>query len=277
MSNMKPLEFFDQKRVFTHEEFKQYASSNGTTNENTLKEILAYHLKKKNIIRIRRGLFASIPLSSRDSAESYQTDPYLIAGRISDDAVLAYHTAFDFHGVSYSLSHQITFLSQQKIRPFTFQQTEIICLPFPKALINKNKIHFETLTVDREGLNIKVTSLERTLVDALDRPEYAGGWEEIWRTAEHIPIINFDKMIKYAILLDNATTIAKLGFFLEQHKEKFNVDTNTLALLQAKKPSSIHYLERSKREPGKLIPRWNLIVPNHIIERAWEEPSNDLI
>ncbi|MDR3490771.1 MAG: transcriptional regulator [Gammaproteobacteria bacterium] len=274
---MNPLVFFGQQPVFTHEEFKQYALSQGTKNENTLREMLAYHLKRKNILRIRRGLFASIPLPSRDSAEFYPIDPYLIAGRISSDAVLAYHTAFDFHGISYSLSHQITFMSQQQIRPFTFQQTKFICLSFPKALIKENNTDFETITVDREGLNIKVTSLERTLVDTLDRPEHAGGWEEIWRSAEHIPILNFDKVIEYAILLNNATTIAKLGFFLEQHKEQFKIDENMLALLQAKKPSSIHYLERTKRESGKLISQWNLVVPNHIIERAWEEPSNDLI
>ncbi len=171
----------------------------------------------------------------------------------------------------------MTFLSQQKIRPFTFQQTEFICLPFPKALINKNRTSIECIIADREGLTIKVTSLERTIVDALDRPEYAGGWEEIWRSAENIFILNFNKMVEYAIQLDNATTIAKLGFFFEQHKEYFHVDDKTLKTLQSKKPSSIHYLERTKRESGKFIQRWNLVVPNRIIERAWEEPTNDLI
>lgn len=274
---MNPIEFFAKKAIFTHGEFQQYALSQGTTNENTQREILAYHIKKKNIIRIRRGLFASVPLSSRDSAESYSIDPYLIAGCISDDAILAYHTAFDFHGVAYSLSNQVTFMSQQKIRPFTFQQIEFICLPFPKALIKKNKTLIESITANREGLNIKVTSLERTIVDALDRPEYAGGWEEIWRSAEHITILNFNIMVEYAILLNNATTIAKLGFFFEQHKEKFLIDEKALAILQSKKPRSIHYLERTKRESGKFIQRWNLVVPNRIIERAWEEPTNDLI
>lgn len=274
---MNILKFFAQNPVFTHEEFKQYIISQGTINPNTQKEILAYHLKKQSIFRIRRGLFASIPLSSSGTTESYSVDPYLIAGRISNDSVLAYHTAFDFYGVSYSLYQQIIFMSQQKIRPFTFQQTKFICLPFPKTLIKKNKTNMEIITVDRQGLNIKVTSLERTLVDALDRPDYAGGWEEIWRSAEHIPILNFDKIIEYAISLDNATTIAKLGFFLEQHKEQFNVDEKVLTLLQERKPSSIHYLVRTKRESGKLIRRWNLIVPAHIIERAWEEPTNDLV
>jgi len=274
---MKIGEFFELYPVFTHEEFKEYLISRGTTNSNTQKEILAYHLKKQNIIRIRRGLFAAVPLSLRDTIKSYAVDSYLIAGRISKDSVLAYHTAFDFHGASYSLFHQYTLMSQQKIRPFTFQETKFICLPFPKILVEKNKIDAEVITVNRQGLDIKITSLERTVVDVLDRPQYGGGWEEIWRSVENIQILNFDKMVEYAILLNNATIIAKLGFFLEQHKEQFNVDENVLTLLEAKKPNNIHYLERTKRESGKYIQRWNLIVPNHIIKRTWEEPTNDFI
>lgn len=274
---MNPLEFFDQKPVFSFQEFKRYAISQGTKNKNTQKEMLAYHLKKKNIIRIRRGLFASVPLSSRHSADSYAVDPYLIAGRISKDSVLAYHTALDLHGVSYSLFNRIIFLSKQKIRPFTFQQTEFISLPFPDSLIRKKKSDVETMTLDRQGLNIKVTSLERTVVDILDRPDYAGGWEEIWQSTNHISILDVDIMIKYALLLENATTIAKLGFFLEQHKDQFNIDDKSLLVLEKKKPNNVHYLERSKRESGKYIKRWNLIVPDQIIKRAWEEPMNDAI
>ncbi len=41
------------------------------------------------------------------------------------------------------------------------------------------------------------------------------------------------------------------------------------------KPNSVHYLERSKRESGKLVKRWNLVIPKAIINRAWEEPINE--
>ena len=84
-------------------------------------------------------------------------------------------------------------------------------------------------------------------------------------------------MVEYAFILQNATTIAKLGFFLEQHKELFSVDEHTLNALQEKITTRIHYLERSKRQSGKLIKRWNLVVPNSIIERAWEEPNDDSV
>jgi len=150
-----------------------------------------------------------------------------------------------------------------------------ICISFPKALIEKNKTDFEVIIVDRQGVDIKVTSLERSIVDALDRPDYAGGWEEIWRSAAHIPILNLDKVLEYAKLLDNATTFAKLGFFLEQHTDQFKVENQLLNALENKKPRSIHYLERSKRESGKLMKRWNLVVSDSVIKQSWEEPMNE--
>lgn len=272
---MNLTSFFDQRPVFTHEEYTQFLESIGTTNSNTQRELLAYHLKKQHILRIKRGLFASVPSPFRHSIESFPVDPYLVAGRIKRDAVISYLSALDFHGVSYSLHHKYYFMSESMMTPFQFNEDEFVCLSFPTALIEQHEANFEVLSVDRQGLNIQVTSLERTLVDILDRPNYAGGWEEIWRSAEYIPILNLDKIIKYATLLNNASTIAKLGFFLEQFKEQFFVDENTLNYLEARKPSGVHYLERSKRESGKYISRWNLIVPNYITERSWEEPNED--
>ena len=272
---MNSATFFEQHPVFTQKEYRQFLLSHGTTNPNTQRELLAYHLKKQHIMRVRRGFFATIPSAFRNNMEDFPVDPYLLAGRIVQDAVIAYHSAFDFHGVSYSLHHQYLYMSENPIRPFEFNESKIICLPFPKVLSEQEATSFEVVLAERQGLNIKVTSLERTLVDVLDRPNYGGGWEEIWRTVEHISILNMDKVIKYTDLLKNATTIAKLGFFLEQFKEQFSVDEHILKYLESKKPSGTHYLERNKRESGKWLQRWNLIVPNYILERSWEEPNED--
>lgn len=267
--------FFEQYPVFTQNEYREFLSSLGTTNSNTQRELLAYHLKKQHIVRIRRGFFASIPTAFRHSVENFPVDPYLVAGRIRENSVIAYLSAFDFYGISHSLHHQYFYISEHVVHPFKFNEAEFICLSFPKALLEQQATSFEVLSVDRHGLNIQLTSLERTIVDVLDRPNYGGGWEEIWRSAEHISILNLDKVIEYANLLNNASTIAKLGFFLEQFKEQFGVDESALNYLEAKKPTGIHYLERSKRESGKFISRWNLVVPSYIIERSWEEPNED--
>ena len=88
-----------------------------------------------------------------------------------------------------------------------------------------------------------------------------------------ITALRLDKLIEYVLLLDNATTVAKVGFFLEQHREQFSVTEDQLKKLESKVPAHKHYLERSKRTPGKLIKRWNLIIPEKILSQQWEEPN----
>ena len=53
--------------------------------------------------------------------------------------------------------------------------------------------------VDRAGLAVRVTSLERTLVDVLDRTDLSGGWEEIWRSLEMVEFFDLDVVIHPAV------------------------------------------------------------------------------
>ena len=125
--------------------------------------------------------------------------------------------------------------------------------------------------MDRSGMEVRVTSLERTLVDVLNRPDLSGGWEEIWRSLESVEFFDLDKVVEYAILLGNATTAAKVGFFLEQHRELLGVEEKHLVSLRDLRPRQPHYLERSTRKPGLLVPKWNLVVPREVFERTWAD------
>jgi len=73
------------------------------------------------------------------------------------------------------------------------------------------------------------------------------------------------------LILENATTAAKVGFFLDQHKEALMVENTHLKPLRELRPRQPHYLERSRRKAGSLVPEWNLIVPAAVLKRSWEE------
>jgi predicted transcriptional regulator of viral defense system len=67
-----------------------------------------------------------------------------------------------------------------------FRGNEFRGVLFPKALREKEEELFGVNREDRAGLQVRVTSLERTMVDLLDRPDLSGGYEEIWRSWEEI-------------------------------------------------------------------------------------------
>ncbi len=122
-----------------------------------------------------------------------------------------------------------------------------------------------------------LTSLARTYVDVLARPDLAGGWEEVCRSLDNIAALNIEKVIEYCLALKNNIVAAKVGYFLEQRQGAFSVSQAQLSHLQTNKPISPQYIHHHAKESCVLIKKWNLMVPKSIVNRIWEEPNNDNI
>lgn len=266
---MNVNEFLAQHAVFTIDDLDLFLSKRGSANPNTRKALLNYHLKRGRIVRIRRGLYATLPPGS--DLSSNPVDPYLVTAKMTEDAVLAYHTALEFHGKAYSVLSRLTYTSKAKSLPVILGSYEIICAPVPKVLLAKGAGMFGVVTYKRSGVDVRVTNLERTFVDILDRPDLTGSWEEIWRSLEMIEFFDLDQVIEYTFLLENRTTAAKVGFYLEQHKEGLLLEDTALEPLRKLRPRQPHYLERAHRGDCQWIKGWNLMVPADILKRIWGE------
>jgi len=266
---MNYQEFLARHPVFTYKEFESFLGKRGSLSKRTQDSLLTYYTRTGRILRVRRGLFAYVPLGA--SPKNSAVDPYLVAAKLTEDAILAYHTALEFHGKAYSVHQQFLYLAEQASRPLQFRSHRFRAISFPKALREKKKQSFGVVQADRLGLDVRVTSLERTLVDVLDRPDLGGGWEEIWRSLESVEFFDLDQVVKYALLLANATTIAKVGFYLEQHRDALMVTDTHLKRLRARRPAKAHYLDRSQRKSGRFVSGWNLVVPQTVLERSWQE------
>ena len=266
---MKPQDFFAIHPVFTHEDFVEYLSVKGSTNVKTRESILHHYTKSGRLLRVRRGLYLTVPPGF--SPEKCPVDPYLVASRMAPDAVLAYHTALELHGKAYSVREEFTYLTRTGGRPLNFRGQRYRGVRYPKKLMEKGQDSFGVMSVDRQGLDVRVTSLERTLVDVLDRPSLGGAWEEIWRSLELVEFFDLDKVVEYARLLNNATTAAKVGFFLEQHNDTLMPNEDHFERLRSLTPKKPHYMVHNGRRSGRFMKKWNLVVPPEILERRWEE------
>lgn len=266
---MKHDEFFRKHPVFTGEELGKHLSSYGEIGGRAQEALLAYHQKAGRIVRVRRGLYAVIPAGA--GADSYPVDPFPVDAKLTADAVLSHHTALEFHGRAYSVQAYFTYSASHPLSPLTFRTHVFRGAKFPQALLRAGKEHFGVSTAERAGVDLRVTSLERTLVDVLDRPDLSGSWEEIWRSLESVEFFDLDKVVEYALLLENATTGAKVGFFLDQHRGPLMVEDHHLKELQDLRPRQPHYLDRSRRQSGRLVSEWNLVVPREVLEQVWGE------
>ncbi len=262
------LDFFANHPVFTHEEFATATLRGKDRSLQTTHNILAHHLAAGHLVRVRRGLYATVPRGV--SPAKAAVDPYLVATKLVSNAVVAYHAALQFHGRAYSVSQRYTYHSRRRARPFRFRQAQFVPVQVPAALRRLPDAGGGILEQRHAGGLVRVTTLERTLVDVLNLPEHGGGWEEIWRSLEAVEFFDLDAVVAYALKLKSALTVARVGFFLDQHREKLMVEDPHLKTLQAHIPKQPSYLDR-RRESGKLVSRWNLLVPERVLSRAWEE------
>ena len=262
-------EFFSQHAAFTTEELDIFLLSRKSFNLNTRKSLMAYYCKKGRIINIRRGLYATIPFGLDPS--SYPVDPYLLAAKMAEDAILAYNTALQFHGKAYSIYNRLLYVSSKKSSTLKFRQYEIRGILTPSSLRVKGSKLFGVIVLKHFGVELKVTNLERTFVDVLDRPDLSGSWEEIWRSLESIEFFDLDQVLAYVLLLKNKTTAAKVGLFLERHKDALMVEEKYLEKLQKLRPRQPHYLSRNRHKNCHFVKNWNLMVPVEILSKSWEE------
>jgi predicted transcriptional regulator of viral defense system len=266
---VKHHEFFQKHPVFTTEEFAQHLSARSGGGSRAQEALLAYYKKTGRLVRVRRGLYAVIPAGA--ASDSYPVDPFLVAAKLTRDAVISYHTALEFHGRAYSILGHFTYSASHPLSLLAFRSYLFRGAKFPEALRRAGKESFGVLTTERAGMEIRVTGFERTLVDVLNRPDLSGGWEEIWRSLESIEFFDLDTVVEYALLLGNATTAAKVGFFLGQHRESLMVEDRHLKALKNLRPRQPHYLDRARRKSGRLVSEWNLVIPKEVLERAWAE------
>ena len=177
--------------------------------------------------------------------------------------------------MAYSIFEQLTFSTAYRSKSFDYQTQNFRSITLPQVLVKQGRGNQYVDQIKHQGVLVRVTSLERTVVDVLDRPELSGGWEEIWRSLDHLLQFDCQKLIDYTLLLQNATTVAKVGYFLEQRPKHLEIDSKYIKKLLPYIPKQPHYMDRSRNGKGGLFNKWHLIVPIEIIKRSWEEPYND--
>lgn len=273
---MKHHVFLHEHPVFTGAELAEHLASHGPVGARTRETFLAYYTKTGRVQRIRQGLYAVVPPGCEPG--DHQVDSFHIAAKLAPDAVVSHHAAVAFHGWAYNLWHHWIYMASKPVAGrFRFDTQVYRGCRFPAALVRSGRQHFAVGEHHHRGVRIRVASMERTLVDCLHRPDLSGDWEEIWRCFEPVEFLDLDLVIAYTRLLDNSTTAAKVGFFLDQHRDFVSgLDESHLGTLAALAPKHPHRMEppvpHEPPRPCRVVRPWNLIVPVEVLERGWEEP-----
>ena len=260
--------FFSEHPVFRRAE---YAAAVGRqTGDKVVTAMLAHHLKAGNIQRIARAVFASIPPHAK--ARGWTEDRFLAASRLRPDGVLAYHSALELHGYAYSeWMNGVQVLTSGA--PGLYKATGFVCRfvnPTRGSIGSQGTLVDGVTTVDRLGLDVRVTTVERTIADLFNHHHLAGGAEELFNSLAFVVRADADALVRHTRAHGNATAAGALGFWLEREQDQLAVPEQALAELRALAPASLRYALGAKPGSGKTAKGWNVILPTDVVERRFE-------
>ncbi|MCK4579857.1 MAG: type IV toxin-antitoxin system AbiEi family antitoxin domain-containing protein [Dehalococcoidia bacterium] len=216
---------------------------------------LAYLTAAGWLTRIRRGLYATVPL---DVAEpiSWREDPWIVAAKVFSPFYIGGWSACEHWGLTDQIFKETVVISGKTIRR---RRIEIQGVPFYIRGVDRDKI-FGTDTVWRGQTRVFVSDPTRTIVDVLDDPGIGGGIRHVADVLEAYlshERRNDSLFVEYAHKLGNRTVFKRLGYLLEARK------ANDVALIKACHEaisSGISLLDPSAPRKGRFVRRWNLCV-----------------
>lgn len=265
---MNAQSFFKRNPVFRKEEFVVFLEGRGKYKKTNCDSMLSYYTSKGHVVNLRRGIYASVPDNLRGRYCS--VDPFQLCSKLTEDAVLSHHTAMQFHGVAYSEHFRFPYMTAKQSKHFRFR--DILFTPVASTEgPTKHRLPMGVELIDHLGVEVRVTNQERMVVDAMDRPNLCGGWEEIWRSLALLESCNFERIVDYTLVRNNSSLVSKVGFFLDQHRDQLMVPSVILDEMQRNVPRNPCYMDRQRRANGKLVHPWNLMVSEDVLRRTWEE------
>ena len=244
--------------LITTEDADAFLRSRGTISSRTRDRALAALCASGDLVRIRRGLYA------RSQPECTRPEPCVVASRLAPDAVLGLRTALEARGVIPSTTRQCVYFTRlgETGPGVVWRGTRMLRISHPVPLARAGKEFMETeLVAAPGGGRMRVATIERAVVDMMDRPRLAGDWLQIFGVLDAIPALDLERVVCYVASLGNATTAAKIGWMLERAQDRLGVSPGILCRLEHMRPRGPHYLSRSHRVSGRYVARWNLVVP----------------
>ena len=241
---MKYYEQFLRMEVFNFSDVEQMTGS-----ADSAKNLLNRYTQKGFVKKVRRNLYYCVNLENRDST----ANRFVIGSNINRTAYISHHSAFEYHGHAHQTFYEISVASEKVFRNFEF---EGITYKYIKS-------HFENgVMVPETNSKIRVTDLEKTVIDCIKSIDLAGGTEELFQCMDSVLTLNNDKLFEYLNLYDMQFLYQKAGYIFEKHQKDFGVKDELIRTCLKKVGSSIRYFDEDARAGnGMLVKKWNLIVP----------------
>jgi predicted transcriptional regulator of viral defense system len=254
---MKYIEALHELKIFHKKEVVALIE-----NENAAKEILRRYKKQGIISQVRRDLYVVTDLASKVSLAS----KFEIAGHITPSSYLAYHAALEYHGIANQVFYEIYVASEEAFNNFDYEGISYTFCP------SKSKAGIVNPLMDSL---IRVTDLERTMLDCIHRIDLSGGLEELIECFVLITYVNESKLLDYLQDFDKQILYQKAGFILSYFQKEMKLSDAFFEKCKSKIGKSTRYLTDAQ-ESDTYFKEWKLCAPQNILSYL-EQGGNEYV
>lgn len=231
--------------VFTADDVNNYYD-----NIDSARSAIKRLMKEGMVAKIRNNMYTCIsgetgaPVANR----------FQIASRITPTSYVSHHTAMEYYGITDQVYYDVYVSSETSFREFEFDGYTY------RYVASKDMEGVETLALSG---GIRITNIERTLVDSVKDMDKIAGIEEVIQDIESMKRMQEKRVLKYLDLLSNQFLYQKMGFLLSKNKEQMGLSDEFFDICKSQIGKSKRYLTRDMSS-GRYVNEWKLVIPENI-------------
>lgn len=163
------------------------------------------------LVPLTPGKYELIPAERGEHAFP-DTNPLFIGSALVEPYYFSFATAAFYHGLSTQASATVYLATSVRTRRRLYQvrgkEYRLVYQPRLKF--------FGAVEVDAYGSSVNMAEPEKTVADALDRPEYAGDIPEIAAMLQHGQgRLDWDRLAEYSLRFESQALVQRLGYLID--------------------------------------------------------------
>lgn len=219
---------------------------------------LLYQLRQSGwVAQLTRGKYLIVPLEAGPEG-TWSEDALVIAYHLAEPASVAYWSACHYWGWTEQVPRTVFVQTTQR----KMQTTQVVLgVQYRFVRVHPRKF-FGHIKRTTERAEFTVTDREKTLVDALDHPEFCGGIRLVMEMLPAMESIDWDKVDEYLERMDSGAIYKRLGFLAERFGSRLDLPDRKKRLDNWRSHLTGGYAPLDPGGPsrGKFDSRWRVRV-----------------
>ena len=173
---------------------------------------MAFALKEKGWLeRIAHGKYLIVPLSAGEDSV-YTAHEFVIASALVEPMYIGYWSAMNHHGLTEQVPQTVYIVTPERAR-----KREIHGVTYQPVSVTEQKFFgYQPTAVGSNHINI--SSIEKTLVDCADHPEFCGGIGELTKALQNAvdSRCSWERVVEYLRRVGNGAATKRIVYLTDQ-------------------------------------------------------------